>query len=576
MELATGTPRHLRLVTATVAAGQVSETGAMALASGGSREAFGRRAWEQAYRELVAQEDDGGLPVEDLDRLATAAYLTGRDEEAFDLWGRAHQRQVVEGDVVRAVWFGARLASGLSFKGDIARASGWADRTRRLIDDAGLDCVEAGYLDHAAATCLIFATGDVAGARAGFVRAGKVGRRFDNRELVALAQISEGRCLLYLGEVVEGLALMDEAMVAVEAGDVSPINTGDAYCTVIDGCHELFDLRRCDTWIESFTRWCDAQPDLVLYRGNCLLHRAALLLLRGRWDDGVADARGASRRLSAPVNHLVLGRAHYVEGEYHRLRGAWKEAEASYMQANERGFEPQPGLALLRLAQGERQVADAGIRRVLGETGGMIRRARLLDAYVEIVLAGGDVADARSAAEELATTATALCSPFLEAQARRSAGMVLLAEGNAEAALVELRQAFRRWSDLEATFDAARTRVLLARACRELSDVDGENIELQAAHTTLTALGAATAMLPLKEQATSPRLPGGLTEREVEVLCLVAAGKTNRGIAQDLFLSEKTVASHLSHILTKLGLPSRAAATAYAYEHGLIRPGQWQ
>jgi hypothetical protein len=337
----------------------------MAGTAADARAAFSRGEWGAAYRGLSQLATRNELSIDDLDRLATAAYLTGRDEESFELWARAHQGCIAIGDISQAVGFGARLASVFGFKGDIGRASGWAERTRRLVEEAGLDGVETGYLDHAAATCRVFDNGDFAGACAQFTRAQKTGQRFGDRELIALAQIGEGRCRIYLGEVAEGVALLDEGVVAVEAGEVSPINTGDAYCTVIDGCHELFDIRRCHAWAESFTRWCDAQPELVLYRGQCLMHRADVMLVRGEWKDGVSEAKHACQRLAEPLNLLTLGRAHYLEGDYHRLRGAFDDAQAAYERANEYGYEPQPGLSLLQLAQGDRAAADASIRRFL-------------------------------------------------------------------------------------------------------------------------------------------------------------------------------------------------------------------
>jgi DNA-binding CsgD family transcriptional regulator len=547
----------------------------MAKPAGEAQAAFDRGEWGNAYRGLAQVAAGGELSVDDLDRLATAAYLIGRDEEAFTHWARAHHDTAAAGDVIRAVRFGARLASVIGFKGDIGRASGWAERTRRFVDDAQLDCVETGYLDHAAATCRVFETGDVAGAAAMFARARKTGQRFRDRELVALAQIGEGRCLIYLGDVAEGVALLDEGIVAVEAGDVSPINTGDAYCTVIDGCHELFDLRRCHAWATSFTRWCDAQPDLVLYRGQCLLHRADVMLLRGEWTIGADEAIEACRRLAEPVNLLTLGRAHYLAGDYHRLRGAFDEAEAAYETANEYGCEPQPGLSLLRLAQGDHRTADASIRRQLAEAPGPVARARVLDAYIQIVLAGYDLTAAGAAAEDLAGVAASLGSDFLRAQASRANGAIHLAAGEPAQALVALRGARRGWSELEAPYDAARTRVLIAAACRALGDSDGEALELRAARVAFANLGAAPDLAELDApppRATERELPGGLTNREAEILSLVAAGMTNRAIANDLAVSEKTVASHISHILTKLNVPSRASATAYAYNHGLIGP----
>ena len=547
----------------------------MAKPDADARRAFDHGEWGNAYRGFTQLAAAGQLSVDDLDRLATAAYLTGRDEEAFGHWTRAHQDATSAGDVIRAVGFGARLASVLGFKGDIGRASGWAERTRRLVDDAQLDCVETGYLDHAAATCRVFETGDFAGAAAMFARARKIGQRFRDRELVALAQIGQGRCVIYLGDVAEGVALLDEGVVAVEAGDVSPINAGDAYCTVIDGCHELFDVRRCHAWATSFTRWCDSQPELVLYRGQCLLHRADVMLLRGEWNTGADEAMQACRRLAEPVNLLSLGGAHYLEGDYHRLRGAFDDAEAAYERANEYGCEPQPGLSLLRLAQGDRSAADASIRRVLAEAKGAIARARVLDAYIEIVLGGDDLTAARAAAEELASVASTLGSTFLRAQAHRAAGAVHLASGSPADALVALRRARQEWSELEAPYEAARTRVLVAAACRAVGDPDGEALELRAARAVFAKLGTAPGLAALDAPSpavTARDVPGGLTPREVEILSLVASGMTNRAIAKALAVSEKTVASHIRHILTKLGVPSRAAATAYAYDHGLIEP----
>ncbi|HEX2064987.1 MAG TPA: LuxR C-terminal-related transcriptional regulator [Acidimicrobiales bacterium] len=536
------------------------------------REAFDRQQWGDAYRRLSTASQEHSLAIDDLDRLATAAYLIGRDEESFELWASGHQSCLEAGEVTQAVRFAVRLANGLGFKGDVGRASGWVRRARRLLEDAGFDGVEPGYLDHVDAFCRIFEEGDVVAAHGLFARAAKVGHRFEDRELLTLARIGEGRCLIYLGDVAEGVALLDEAMVSVEAREISPVAVGDAYCTVIDACHELFDLRRSHAWTKSFSRWCDAQPDLVLYRGNCLLHRAEVMQLTGAWSDALVEADSACRRLAEPVNLLTLGAAHYRKAELHRLRGQFTEAEEHYASANEVGCDPQPGLAMLRLAQGRLDAADASIRRVLGETEGAITRGRVLAPYAEIVLAGGDAVSARAAADELTSVAAELGSPFLRAQAAHVKGAALLAEGDPSSALVSLRQAWNGWKDLETPYEGARTRVLIAAACRALGDHDGAEMESRAAAKTFRALGAACDLAILEKRSSPPdrRAPGGLTDREVEVLALVAHGKTNREIGQQLFISEKTVASHVTHILTKLGLPSRAAATAYAYEQELV------
>ena len=233
--------------------------------------------------------------ADDLDRLATAAYLTGRDEQGFQLWERAHRACLDAGDIPGAARSGIRLAECLGFKGDLARARGWVDRTRHLLDQAQAECVEQGYLDHAAAVCRILETGDVAGAHAGFVRAMKTSARFEDRELATLARIGLGRCLIYLGEVSEGLGHLDEAMVAVESREISPVAVGDCYCTVIDACRELFDVRRLEAWTESFARWFRSHGGLAVYGGHCSLHRAELLAPARRLGCGADRGRAGDQ-----------------------------------------------------------------------------------------------------------------------------------------------------------------------------------------------------------------------------------------------------------------------------------------
>jgi len=532
-----------------------------------ARAAFDRNDWGETHR-LLSEFPVDDLSAEDVDRLATASYLTGRDETAFELWTRLHRDCARTSQIELAARFGLRLAQTMGFKGDIARSAGWVERTRRLLEESGIDCAEIGYLAHASAMCRIFEAGDFAGAHDLFVEAGTIGAAHRDRELVTLARIGEGRMLVYLGTLTHGVALLDEAMVSVEAREISPIAVGDAYCTVIDACAELFDVARCRAWTESFSRWCDEHPDLVLYRGHCLLHRAQTLQLHGDWSDAVGAARHACQRLAEPINHLTLGGAHYVEGELLRLRGEFDAAEASYRSANEHGCEPQPGLALMRLAQRRIDTADAAIRRVLDEAIDPISRARVLGAYAEIMLASGDVAAARAAADELTAVAAKLGSPFLRARAAHATGAVLLAEGHAKDALFASRQALNQWTELEAPHEAALTGVLIAEACAAVGDTDGAELARSAARSTFEVLGATPDLARLGARD-EPGRPGGLTSREVEVLRVLAKGKTNRVIADKLFISEKTVASHISHIFTKLGVSSRAAATAYAYDHDL-------
>jgi DNA-binding CsgD family transcriptional regulator/tetratricopeptide (TPR) repeat protein len=511
------------------------------------------------------------LDVDDLDRAATAAYLTGHDEEGFARWVRAHRACLADGAVHRAAYFGGKLAQSFGFKGDLGRCRGWVDRTARLLEEANIDCVEQGYLQCGLGMLRILDAGDVAGAHAHFVHAGKIGARFAHRELLTIARIYDGRMLIYLGDIAEGLALLDEGVVAIEAGELSPLATGDAYCTVIDACSELSDLSRCRTWTESFVRWCDTQQELVLYRGHCFMHRAEVLELLGAWPEALVEARHACDRLAAPVNPAALAAACAIEGDLLRLASDFDGAEAAYQRASEYGRDPQPGLALLRLAQGRPGAASAMIRRALDEAQDPISRARLLTPCIEIVLSTGDTATADSAAEELRQVAATIGTPLLRAHAAYAAGAVLVAESDPKAALVELRTAFNEFNSLGVRYHAARTRLLIADVCAALGDHDSAGMESNAARAVLEALTPTTEPLNATVEPGTTSTRGGLTQRELEVLRLVARGKTNRGIAQELVISEKTVASHVSHIFTKLGLTSRTAATAYAYDHDLVQ-----
>ena len=531
--------------------------------SDAARHALDRREWGHAYRLLSERAGAGPLSVDELDWLATSAYLIGRDEEAFDRWSEAHRAAFGAGDARRAARLGYRVASGMAFKGDIARASGWGAQVRRVLEDVTADCVEHGYLELGMGFLRLFEAGDVPGAREAATRAAKIADRFRDSELRTIARLLEGRCVIYLGDLTEGVAMLDEAMVAVEAEEVSPIVAGDAYCIVIDACAELFDVHRCEVWSAAFVAWCEAQPDLVLYRGHCLLHQAELLQLHGRWADGVAFAKEACRRLSEPLNPFMVGGAHYVEGELHRLRGELGEAEQAYTRAHQAGCDPHPGLALLRLAQDRVAVAEAAVRRALAQAETPMRRAKILAPYIEVVLAAGDVPAADAAGRELVALARDLASRLLEAQAHQMSGAVRLALGDGPGALAALRHALSDWGKLDAPYDAARTRLLIADACDAMGDVEGAGMERSAAQAVLDQLGSGAGR-------SIPRpLPGGLSPREAEVLVLVARGCTNRAIGEELFISEKTVTSHLTHVFAKLGVTSRAAATAFAYEHGL-------
>jgi DNA-binding CsgD family transcriptional regulator/tetratricopeptide (TPR) repeat protein len=534
------------------------------------RQALERRAWGAAYELLRAADAESPLEPEDLERAGRAAYLTGRDEDYVALFERAFRERMQRGDPEGAALDGFWLVYGLMTRGEWARAGGWIGRARGALDDGERDCVARGYLSIPDGLQALMG-GDAEHAYATFTEEREIGKRFADQDLVALAGFGQGQALIAMGRTTEGIAVLDEVMLGVAAGEASAIVTGLVYCGVIAACMETFDPRRAKEWTTALNHWCDAQPDLVPFRGQCLVHRAQIMQLHGAWVDALEELQHALERLAA-AGHPAVGDALYEQAEVHRLRGDFDTAEQTYRKAAEFGRDAQPGLALLRLAQGRLDAASAGIRRALDEASGRSLRPRLLSAAVVIALDSKDVEGARSAVDELVELAAERNVVLLNAMAAQAHGAVLLAEGGARAALSAARQAWSLWQELDAPYEAARARVVVGMACRSLGDEDAARMEFDAARHVFETLSAgpdATWVESLTGRAPS-KGGSGLTAREVEVLRMVATGRTNRAIAGELFLSEKTVARHVSNIFMKLGVSSRAAATAYAYEHDLV------
>jgi DNA-binding CsgD family transcriptional regulator len=535
------------------------------------RRAFQQQAWGQAYAELSAADRDHPLDVDDLERLAVSAYLVGEIGDSAAVTARGFHECLHRGDVPRAARCAFWLALGLLLGGEMAPAQGWLSRAQRLLDDGDHDCVERGLLRVPVVLGHLMA-GDSERALAESSEVLSIGEQFDDADVATLGRLGRGQALVIGGNRVEGAAELDDAMVAVTAGEVSPAVAGIVYCAVIDTCHRMFDLRRATEWTEALSRWCESQPELVAYRGQCLVHRAEILQLNGAWSDAMDEAQRAFAQLSRPPGHPAAGDALYRVAELRRLRGEFERAEHAYREASEFGRDPQPGLARLRLAQGQLAAAASAIRRAVDEAPDGVSRSQLLAAQVEIALAGSDVDTARKAADELAEFAASFGAPILLAVSAHATGLVLLADGDARSALSLLRQAWVTWRDLESPYEAACVRVAVRKACLMLGDDDGASLELAAARRAFGALGAVADLTALEQDVASagPDAAGGLTGREREVLRLVASGMTNRAIASELVISEKTVARHVANIFTKLGLSSRSAATAYAYDHGLV------
>ncbi len=533
-----------------------------------ARTDYERGDWVAALDSWSGVEPDE-LDADDLRAAAIASFLLGRRDEAADYYQRAFHLYESAGDRSAAARCCFLLGLMLVRASQTALAAGWGTRAGRLVDELGGDVVESGYVvllqmyQHVE-------TGNFPAAAACSAEAMAVARRYDDPDLLALALVAQGRLAIYSGRIAEGLAMLDESMAGAAAGEVSPVVFGDVYCTAIEGCQEISDFGRVAEWTSALSRWCSAQPGLVAYTGQCSVHRGQVMGFRGAWPEALEEFALAIDRYHRAELVSSIGLAESERGDVLRLQGEYDAAEAAYQRAGEHGHDSQPGLALLWLARGSGDAAAAAVRRLLAEAGNPTAPCRLLPAAVDVLLAVGAVDEARAAAAELDDLARHVGSVSLLALAAYASAAVELASGDPAGALPYLRKARQLWARADSPYEGARVRLLTGRALAALGDEESARQELTAAHDTFVSLGAAPAAEEAAHLLRPADLPAGLTAREVEVLRLVAAGRSNTQIAAELVLSEKTVARHLSNIFGKLDVGSRTAAAAYAFEHGLV------
>jgi len=603
-----------------------------------ARDHYRRHAWSQAYALLSAADADGGLTASDLNLLAYAAYWTGRLDVYLDALERSYRLLLADGETAQAALAALMLQWDNRSKPAPAIASGWFARAERLLD--GLpDCVAHGYLAQARVWTAL-GEGRFDDALALADRMLELGTRLGDRDLHTLGLQRRGQALIAGGSVAEGLALFEEAVVVAISGELEAMTTAVVYCTAIAACHDLMDYGRAAQWSDVAQRWCEREGSRG-FPGLCRVYHAELIRLRGGWPQAEQLVRQACDELREFGALGMAASGLYELGEIRRRTGDLDGAERAYCEALELGHESQPGLALLRLAQGDVAAATAATADALADEEAPpqagLRRARLLAAQVEIALAAGDVECARAATDELHTIAERYASTALRAEATTALAALTLADGGS--ALSEARRAHRLWQQLEMPYEAARARLLVAQAQRAAGHEDAARLQLQAAATTFERLGAAPDLERARraiegaapdlerarraiegaapgappqgatagtsapgatsaasaqgatdaapaEGAAAPPPPesphagpasggngGGdptLTRRELDVLELVAAGLTDRQIAERLVVSPHTVHRHLANIRGKLGQPTRAATVAHAARLGLL------
>jgi DNA-binding CsgD family transcriptional regulator len=534
----------------------------------GARQAYVRHDWQTAYDAARAVD---GLDARDeadrLDLVADTAWWLGRLDDCIAHREAAYLAYDELADNRRAGQCAVWLYEHHCFKGQRTIGGAWLRRAHRSLDD------EPGCVEHGALVLREAETahggGDLDRAVALAQGALALGRRLRSADLEAEALQTLGRVLIDAGDLTEGLAHLDEAMLFAVEGRLGPYSTGKVYCSMIAACEEVGDLARAAEWTEATALWADEGHPFAVFPGICRVHRAIALDSRGALADAVVEAERACDELLGI--HIPNAAAAFVElGDIRRRLGDLAGAEEAFAKADELAAQPCAGLALLRLAQGRIGAARAIVARCVENRGLPLARARLLPTCAQVAIADGDLVRAAEAVAELEIIATEFGTVALVASARSARGRLELAQDDPVAAREALTDALRRWQSLDVPYEVATTRTLLGQAQRMAGDHDAAATSFAAAEALFEGIGARLDTTQVRDLTGKRTRPAGLTEREVEVLQLISAGKTNKDVAAELYLSEKTVSRHLSNIFTKIGVNSRAAATAYAYEHELL------
>ena len=549
------------------------------------RDAYERHMWGEALAHLGAADAAHPLGAEDLLRLAYASYWTGSLDGYLTLLERAYSAFVEGGDDAQAALTALMLQWDYMSKPAQSLANGWYKRAQRILQ-ACPECVAHGYLAQSR-VWVALAEGDVDGALREAHTMIELAKRFGDRDLLALGIQRQGQALVARGEVAAGLECLDEAVVAAISGELGTMTTAAVYCAAITCCRQLADYERAGQWSAAVNRWCEREA-CTGFPGLCRIYTAELTCLRGAWAQAQEELERACEELQRFGAFAMAAGAFYELGEVRRRMGDLEGAEAAYAQAYEFGLEPQPGRALVRLAQGDIAAASTAIARALTDldpntqrAGGArsqpadrLKRARLLPVHVEIALAAGDLPTAQGATDELEAIAAEYDTKALHAQARWVRAAVALADEDLGTALAAATDARALWQELEMPYETARARMSAAAIHHAAGDDEAAQIELRTAHATFKRLGAdldqAAAAAKLDQESRSSDPVFGLSSRELDVLRLVAEGLTDPEIAQRLFLSPHTVHRHLANIRTKTSQPSRAAAVAQATRAGLI------